>query len=167
MKTAPFLGLVLAATMASGLAYAQPGPGPDRAGFMQDRFAELDTNGDGTITRSEVETKIADDFAAADQDGNGSLSEDEASAFHEARHEQRRERRREHLGGGRFEQGAGEDGVIDQAEFTAHGLERFERADLDENGVVTQTEMTLVAEAMGGRHRGPRHGDHEPRHDRD
>jgi len=167
MKTAPFLGLVLAATMASGLAYAQPGPGPDRSEAMEDRFAELDINGDGALVRSEVETKIANDFASADQDGNGTLSEDEARAFHEARREERRERRRAQRGEGRFERGAGEDGVIDQAEFTAHGMNRFERADLDENGVVTQTEMTLVAEARGGRHRGSRHGDRETRHERD
>jgi len=176
MKKAPLLGVILAAslgaTFGSSLAYAQGepgGPGPDGPGFMQARFAELDTNGDGRITRDEAEAKAAADFAAADTDGNGTLSEDEARAFHEARHQERRaewQARHEDArdagtdrGSRRFAEQAGDDGVIDEAEFATGGLHRFEMADLDENGVVTETEMQIVARTMGGRHHG-HHGDH-------
>jgi len=153
------MGIAFVATVASSLAYAEPGsPGQD---FSDDRFAELDTNGDGRITLNEVEAQIASDFAGADGDGDGTLSEEEATAFHQARHEERRERRRERRGGDdRFSHHAGDDGVIDQDEFAERGMQRFEMADLDENGSVTQTEMQLVAQAMGdrrGRHHGRRH----------
>jgi len=186
MKQIPFLGMIVAATMASSLAYAQggpEGPGPRGEGFMQERFADLDTNGDGRITRDEVDAKIATDFSAADTDGNGTLSEEEADAFHQARHaermarhearraerEARHEERRgdgEGRGSRHFEHAAGEDGVIDQDEFATRGLHRFEMADLDENGEVTETEMELVASVMGGRHgrHGDRHGRHDGRH---
>lgn len=186
MKQIPFLGMIVVATMASSLAYAQGGPGPHERGegFMQERFADLDTNGDGRITRDEVDAKIAADFSAADTDSNGTLSEEEADAFHQARHaermalhEERRaerqarhEERREDRGDRHFSRAAGDDGVIDREEFATHGLHRFEMADLDENGEVTQTEMELVASAMGGRHGrdggrhdGPHHGDHGDR----
>ena len=170
MRYGPFLAVALTATMASGLAYAQGGPGPhERGAFMQERFADLDTNGDGRITRAEAEARAAADFAAADTDGDGALSEEEATAFHQARHaermalhEERRAERHEERGGRHFERAAGDDGIIDADEFAAHGLHRFEMADLDENGEVTQTEMELVASAMGGRHgRHERHGRHD------
>jgi len=159
MKTLPILGLVLAAGLVPGLAAAQPG-GEGREAAVAERFADLDANGDGVISRSEVEAKISSDFADADEDGDGTLSEDEARAFHTARHEQRRERRREHRGGDRYERRAGDDGVIDQDEFAERGVRRFEMADLDENGQVTETEMRLAAEARRGRHHGRRHGRH-------
>lgn len=171
MKQIPLLGMIVVATMASSLAYAQggpDGPGPRGEGFMQERFADLDTNGDGRITRDEVDAKIAADFSAADTDGNGTLSEEEADAFHQARHEERmarHEERREGRGDRHFNRAAGDDGVIDREEFATHGLHRFEMADLDENGEVTETEMELVASVMGGRHgrHHGRHGDHGDR----
>lgn len=169
-KTALTGVLVLAASL-SGAAYAQPG---------MDRLVALDTNDDGTITQTEVEAQIAQDFADADTDGDGFLDEGEARAYHEVRHQERREARHERWrdrrgdreGGGRFERAAGDDHMIDLHEFSERGLHRFERADLDENGVVTETEMELVAEVMGrsrhGRHRGGRHGRHGDRyHDDD
>jgi len=157
MRTLTFVGILLATAALPGAAVAQPSFGPDGGGFLEDRFAELDSNGDGIITDNEVEAKIAADFATADVDGNGSLSEDEAETYHQARHEERRERRRERRGGGRFERAAGDDGVIDRSEFAERGMERFEMADLDENGVVTETEMRLVGQARSRRqHR--RHG---------
>lgn len=183
MRHAPFLGMILVATMASTLALAQGGPdGPHGEGFMQERFADLDTNGNGRITRDEVDAKIAADFSAADTDGNGTLSEEEADAFHQARHaermalheerratrEARHEERREDRGERHFNRAAGDDGVIDREEFATHGMHRFEMADLDENGEVTQTEMELVASTMGGRHgrHDGRHGNHGDHGDR-
>ncbi len=150
MKMTPLIGLALAAALAPGLAQAQPGS--NESGFVADRFAELDTNSDGVISQREVEAQIADAFASADTDGNGTLSEDEAAAFHQARREERRERRRASRSGGHFERVAGDDGVIDSAEFTERGMERFERADLDENGQITETEMELIAGFMERRH---------------
>ena len=157
MKTGPILGIVLAASLASTIATAQPGRGGER-------FAEHDTDGDGTITRAEVEAQIASHFAEADEDGDGTLSQDEAIAFHQARREDRHDRRREHRRGEQFGHHAGDDDVIDLAEFSQRGMQRFEMADLDENGQVTETEMQIVAGLMERRH-GRHDGRHEDRHD--
>ncbi len=146
MKSLPLLGVVFAASLISGAAWAEPGRGAER-------FAELDSNGDGVITQAEFEAQVASHFAEADSDGNGTLDEDEAIAFRQARREEEHESRRDD----RFGQRAGDDNVIDLEEFTEAGMNRmFLRADLDENGEVTETEMRLVAELRHeGGPRGP------------
>lgn len=172
MNKTTLLAAALAGLMMGGTAMAQgyPGGGPhgDRS-FGEERFAELDTNGDGRVTRAEVEAKIAEDFASADQDGNGTLDQEEAEAFHQARHEERRERMREHRGDRHFERRAGDDDAIDREEFGERGMDLFERVDLDENGEVTQTEMNIVANLMELRHegRGGHRGGHHGGWDRD
>ncbi|MGR5142042.1 hypothetical protein ACQKPX_10235 [Photobacterium sp. DNB23_23_1] len=40
-------------------------------------FEELDTNGDGVLTKDELRGPLLDDFEKFDKDGSGSLSEDE------------------------------------------------------------------------------------------
>lgn len=175
--TTSLIALAVAGTFAAGVAMAQPGPdGPGEAPgaeFLAERFAEVDTNGDGVITEAEARAKAEADFAAADTDGNGSLDEDEARAAHEARREERhaafeaaREARRAGRGDGPgrgFEHVDDNDnGAIDEDEFTERGMRLFTGADLDENGEVTQTEMQLAArymmEGFGGHHRGGCHG---------
>jgi len=173
MKFTPLMGAILAATMLSPVASMAEDGG--RAERHAERFSEMDANGDGTFTREEALALAASHFDDADADNSGDLTEDEMVALHrarrderrasrdesrhsgrhegrEARHEGRREGRHER----RFERRAGDDGLINLAEFNEGALHRFERADLDENGSVTATEMSLV---MRARHRG--------RHDRD
>ncbi len=147
MNTGPILGVVFVASLVSGVALAEPGR-------SDERFAELDTDGNGVITQAEVQAQIATHFAEADSDGNGTLSEEEAVAFHRAR----REERREHHRNRRFGWHAGDNDVIDFEEFAEHGMRRFERADLDENGEVTETEMRIVADLHHDRGRRGWHG---------
>ena len=156
MSKTTLVSLTLAGILMSGTAMAE--------GRGSDRFDELDRNNDGRVTQSEVEAKIAEDFTAADVDGNGTLDQEEAEAFHMERREARHERRRERRGGRMFERRAGDDGVIDRDEFGERGMHRFERADLDQNGEITETEMAIVANLM--ELRGGRHGRHHVRHHR-
>ena len=57
------------------------------AAEMRDRFVEMDLNGDGVVTRDELETAQDARFAEADADGSGTLTEAEfvAAAVERAR----------------------------------------------------------------------------------
>ncbi len=170
------MAMALAAAMSSGMATAAHAEESEHHARAAEHFAELDADGNGIFSRDEAEEQAAQRFSEADTDGNGSLSEEEAIAMHEARREERhearqarREERREERREGshhaeRFTQHAGEDGIIDMSEFSEHALQRFEGADLDENGSVTATEMRLAMRAMHGRrgeHRGGPRGHHD------
>lgn len=58
------------------------GPGPGVPGLAP--LESYDTDGDGLITRAEIETRRAERFAAADADGDGALSPAELVAMQEA-----------------------------------------------------------------------------------
>jgi len=78
-KNAALLGLLCATLVSvSSLSFAegqqgdQPGPPPS--------FDQLDTNGDGQLSKDEVKGPLADDFDRFDANGDGVLSEDELPA---------------------------------------------------------------------------------------
>jgi Ca2+-binding EF-hand superfamily protein len=91
----------------SGLAFAAGSAPPDAAGhpmggmrgmgpmgmpgqhhheMLSALIAHFDANGDGSITRAEIDAGIAKDFRNADTDHNGKLSNVELKAYMEARH---------------------------------------------------------------------------------
>ncbi len=71
--------IVLSGLMAlgGGALLAQDGP-------RADRFAAMDTDGDGQITQAELDAHAAARFASADSDGDGFLTTDEMQAQREA-----------------------------------------------------------------------------------
>lgn len=142
-------------------------------------FAKLDVNGDGVLTKDDREAKFAERFAEADTDGNGQLSQEEAAAAHENRRDAAKERLAErksergerkgregkhrmgHRGGPGGPGGPGpgmmlrqadanEDGQITNAEFKAAALARFDRADTDGDGTISDDERKGARE--GRRH---------------
>lgn len=98
-------------------------------------FEALDSNGDGAITRDEIEAHRAARFASADTDGNGSLSRDELAARAKARMERRIDRMiRRHDADG--------DGALSPEELQSrHRGGMFERMDADGDGAVTAEEF--------------------------
>ena len=123
---------------------------------LDKRFAQLDTDNDGRITKEERDAahqaRFEQRFKAMDTDGNGQISQAEMKAAHEARREMRGAHRGMqhgdgHRGGmhGGFGHGmakadANNDGVITKAEFQAKALERFAKADANNDGIVTKAE---------------------------
>ncbi|HEY5722284.1 MAG TPA: calcium-binding protein [Allosphingosinicella sp.] len=139
MKKFVFAGAALAA-IAAIPATAQPGPdGPARHDgpltrasvqtMVQARFAKVDTNKDGFVTRAEADARMA-----------------EAREKREARMEQRRERRAENRAGLFDRIDTDKNGSISRTEFDAHSAARAER----------RAERRGPDGAKGGR--GMRHG---------
>ena len=69
-KLLPALGATTLALMLAAGAYAAPGDAPRGP----------DANGDGTITRAEVQAQVAERFAKADVNGDGVLNEADQAA---------------------------------------------------------------------------------------
>lgn len=125
------------ALSAAPMALAQQGPGG-----QGHRFEELDANSDGKITQAEMEAHRAARFAAADTDGNGSLSASEMTATAEQRKADRAARMIERID-------ANGDGEVSQEEL-ANGSKRrgngFDRMDANGDGEITKAEFEAAKE---------------------
>jgi len=122
-------------------AHAQHHRGHDRAGAMMDA---VDGDGDGVITRAEVETMRGEKFAKADENADGAVSLDEMQAFHEAQRAARQAARLQQ----RFDKmDADGNGTISDAEFGARMVSRFEQADRDGDGEVSEAEREAARNA--------------------
>ncbi len=78
-----FTLLALTATLVVAQPPGDRGQGSDRHGGPGDRLAELDTNGDGEISRAEYEA--VDHFARHDRNGDGVLNQDDRPSRDEMR----------------------------------------------------------------------------------
>ncbi len=129
----------VAATVTSGLAFAQPpGRGPAPFGLL-----EFDANADGRLTRGELETAQRTRFNAIDANRDGVATRDEFRAYHEAQGEARRA----DMLKARFEKlDADGNGQISSAEFAARPDRDAPRGAPGRDG-------------RPGRHKAPRRGD--------
>ena len=138
-------GAMLAAV--AGTAFAERGerPNPDadgdgaitRAEMQQhgaQMFARMDANGDGRLDQADREAHRQAMFARADADGDGELSQAEMQAMHEARKQRREDRR-----------AAGSDARRDRMG------DRFARLDTDDSGGLSQDELRAGHQAHGDR----------------
>jgi len=125
-------------------------------------FAAVDTNGDGEVTKVEVDQFRAAQFAKIDTDGNGSVDAAELQAAHEMRQQERRTDRSERM----IERAdANDDGVLtpDEMQPQRRGGDMFERLDADDNGSISQAEMDAAKERMEDRRDGRRGHDRPSR----
>lgn len=176
-KTTLTVASVLALALAAGAAQAWPhggraqGHGPH---MMMPAFGDLDTDGDGKITREELEAKRLERIKAMDPDGDGFITLDEMKTRAGEQARQRAEAMAERMFTGLD---ADKDGKISAAEALGarmaapQGMERlFNRVDADDDGAISQQEFDRAAERMQkmrgkghgeGRHgKGPR-GEHQ------
>ena len=123
-------GAVLAV---AGVAIAQPGG------------MRGDANGDGNLTRDEVNAQLDARFARADANGDGAIDADERAAAREQIRARWSERRGRHGRGGRHgnrmqRMDTNGDGVITREEVTERALARFDRFDTNGDGQITEAE---------------------------
>ena len=147
------LAAIAAAALLTAPAFAQPG------GMRGDRerptFAELDADGDGSVTIAEMKAQATAKFAERDANGDGVLSSEELVAG-------MMERAAE--GAGRMIEwrDTDGDGSLSQAELGGgFGQQMFARLDADNDGSVSAEEFETAAERGGlrgkGKARGGRH----------
>lgn len=148
-------GIALALLLLAPVSQAGSGPkdGPGRAGH--ERFAELDSNSDGVITREEAAAESAARRQAIDANGDGEISFDEMASHMRSRRE---ERARERFAG----LDANGDGRVTVDELPDRGARMFDLLDADDDGRVTREELDRAREhrrQRGERGRGRPPGD--------
>lgn len=156
--------VVLAASLTAAPMWAQSGPG---AGMGQGRgmgpgmgqgmgmgnpdapwrarFAAIDANGDGVVSRDEMLTNAGDVFAAMDSDGDGRLTKDEYMAVRMGAQrglDPARMEERQAAKAARFPaMDTDRDGFVDKAEFLAGATGRFDAADRNGDGKLVPGEF--------------------------
>ena len=136
------------------IALAQPGDGHRGMGHhgprgdMTAMIAEIDTNGDGNISKEEVDAHRAAKFAEVDTDGDGALTQAELDAHHEAERARRMAERKAKMFAKLDTDG---NGTISAEEFNSREHPGFDKADADGDGVVTKEEMDALKDKMKDR----------------
>ena len=143
-----------AGMLAGGVAAAQAGPGmhgPDGGKrFMLKKLMRADANGDGVLTRDELQQARQKRFAALDANGDGKVETAEIDKAIMRRLERRKVRLRYRMLG-RLD--ANGDGIISREEFLGSGGRLFRMADVNGDGKVTREElMRLRQMGRGGKH---------------
>ncbi len=161
MKMTPVIAGILAATI--GLTGVTAANAQGRSEGPRADFSELDADGNGEVTIAEMQAygKARADarFAEADTNGDGSLSAEELLAQRDSdRAERRIDRMIERMD-------ADGNGTLERAELTRDGEDqsermekRFSRLDTDESGGLSEEEMAAAKEKRGGDRKGRKGG---------
>ena len=153
MKTTYILagGLAVVMGLTAVTADARDRGGPDRE---RPSFSELDADGNGEVTRAEMEAIKAARFAAADTNGDGSLSVEEMIASRSADNTDRMERRITRFIERADDNGNGTLEINEVGPSEERVTERFERLDSDGSGGLSMAEMEAGKEGRKDRRGG-------------
>lgn len=147
LSTPLLLGVALA--LASTVTLADPGSARGQRPDPAARLAEVDTNGDGFISREEFVAARAEHFAMLDRDGDGYFSE--LDIPESLRGRDKAQHRHERMLA-EFDQDG--DRLVSQLEFESGPTPHFDRADSNGDGQIDATEVYQLhpGRARGGRH---------------
>ena len=121
-----------------------------RGARMEALFDELDANGDGSLTKEEVENAKTRRFELMDANSDGFVEAEEIVAYRMKRRAEAMIKRLDKDG----------DGKLSLEEAPQRRTPSFDRFDLDENGAVTKTEIEQAMKRRGpGRRRAPADAD--------
>ncbi|OBY28376.1 EF-hand domain-containing protein [Leisingera sp. JC1] len=149
MKHVKFIALIVAAAgMTAGSAVLAKGFGHHGPKMS---FEEIDADGNGEVSKAEIEAMKEARFAKADADGDGKLTLDEMQAHAQARANERAAHMLE-----RFDKDG--DGALSKDELPQprRAGKMFDRMDADGSGGISKEEFEDARMRHGGKHR---HGD--------
>ncbi|MGR3290048.1 MAG: EF-hand domain-containing protein [Paracoccaceae bacterium] len=137
---------MLITTAANALGQGRNGPGQDRPSF-----AELDTNGDGSISVAEMQAQANERFNAMDSNGDGVISAEESAAAAATKAGERAEMMFARMLEWRDSDG---DGALSQSEIGGNRAEQmFSRLDTDNDGTISAEEYELAMQRGPGKGR--------------
>ncbi|MEH3105028.1 MAG: ca2+ sensor protein [Sphingomonas phyllosphaerae] len=142
--TAAILGAAMLGGLGAASVQAQTPPPPPAP--MQ--TSEGDGDGNGVVTRDEATADADRRFAAMDTNHDGKLTRDERRAWREQR------RGPMPRGGGDDARGGRRDADQTQAEFRARALKRFDRVDTNHDGRIDANEREAMMLLMRSRRLG-------------
>ena len=122
---------MLVMAIGSGAALAQPGKTAPRGPQYPGWFDLLDRDGDGVVTKAELEQLQSERFQRMDTDGDGVLSAEELYQGLQRERAERMHRRLDRDG----------DGRVSLEEFSAMPLQHFSRLDRDGDGQVSKEDL--------------------------
>jgi len=138
-------GIAMAAVLAAGTAMAGDRGWAHGGGIAERMIARIDSDGDGAVSRAEVDAFIDGRFEASDADGDGEVTEAEMIAKAQARAAVQAAKRFARLD-------TNGDGRLSRREVESRAGVRFdcvfERVDGNGDGIVTPVEL------RGNRHAG-------------
>lgn len=144
-------GVVVVALGATSLAVYAKGMGP--RGPMPMEFSELDLNGDGQITRDEMQARGEQRFKDADTNGDGFLSMDEMKAQMIKEMEARADKYGARMMERKDANGDGQLSLEEMRPTEKRQDKMFSRFDSDGDGVISEAEFNAAKEKMA-EHRG-------------
>ena len=141
-------GILIASVSVAATSAVAMGPGFGRSGHQMS-FEDLDKDGNGEVTREEMQMRVSDRFSQADTDGDGKLTQEEMVAAAQSRMQQRVEAMIE-----RFD--ADGDGAVSFDEMPRpdekRGARMFDLLDSDDSGGISKQEFAEMREHMAERH---------------
>jgi hypothetical protein len=144
------LGLVLVLAQSASAVAA---PGHERHAGPQGVPPGMDSNRDGTLNRSEFEAGVSRHFVEQDLNGDGRITLGEIVAGEQVRRERDQTQRQRR----RFERmDINADGIVDSAEFSAMAVDHFDEMDGNGDGLVDASEWRPPGPP-------PPHGSHRAR----
>jgi len=122
--------------------------GPGKRHGKGKMLAKIDTNGDGAIGRDEAPPRMLERFDEIDADGDGKLTDSELAAAWKKRGPRQGPGGKHEANRARLD--ADGDGVVSAEEFSQRALGWFERADANGDGTVELAELQAMPKAMRG-----------------
>lgn len=141
-------GLTLAVAGAAA-AQSTPQNAPQNAPIA----GKLDRDGDRRVSLAEMQAKAAERFARLDANGDGRLTRDERKAGRQAARADRVRSRTERLNAVFARRDADRDGYLGQAEAPRRLQPNFARFDADRDGRLTAAELQAGRQAMAAERR--------------
>ena len=164
MKPVILIPALSALIVAGSLAGASPMGGMDRGDGPRFDFDTLDTDGDGQLTRAELQASAKARFDKADTDGDGALSAEEMAAAAQARAAERAADR--HARMLQWRDGDGDGKLSFEEMGGTRMLRMLERADRDGDGAVSKQEMAQMRDRMRSHGKRGAHQDKRGAHHR-